>query len=105
MEREQDYPFALLVVDDQAPVITLEKSISTEVKQGKKVEIPKATAMDNVDGEVDVYVYLVTPGGILSKVELGKKVALTEKGVYEVRYLSVDAFGNLNILYYEITVV
>lgn len=105
MEREQDYPFALLVVDDQAPVITLEKSISTEVKQGKKVEIPKATAMDNVDGEVDVYVYLVTPGGILSKVELGKKVALTEKGVYEVRYLSVDAFGNLNILYYEIRVV
>lgn len=105
MEREQDYPFALLVVDDQAPEITLNGEIKTEVKQGKKVKIAKATATDNVDGDVSVYVYLVDPNGIISKVTLGEKVKLGTKGVYQLRYLAVDAFGNLNILYYDITVV
>lgn len=105
MEREQDYPFALLVVDDQAPVITLEKELKTEVKQGKEVEIVKATAQDNVDGEISVYVYLVNPSGVISKVTAGEKVQLTKLGVYELRYLAVDKFGNLKILYYHITVV
>ena len=105
MEREQDYPFALLVVDDKAPEITVNGSIKTEVKQGKQITVAKATATDNVDGEVDVYVYLVNPSGVISKATLGKKVKLTEKGVYQLRYLAVDKFGNLNILYYDITVV
>ena len=105
MEREQDYPFALLVVDDQAPVITLDGEIATEVKQGKKIKVATATAQDNVDGEVDVYVYLVDTNGIIRKVTPGKKVKLTEKGVYQLRYMAVDEFGNLNILYYDIAVV
>ncbi|MBQ7323585.1 MAG: hypothetical protein IJW96_03370, partial [Clostridia bacterium] len=105
MERQQDYPFALLVVDDQAPEITLDGEIKTEVKQGKTIKIVKATAMDNVDGEVDVYVYLVDPSGIIRKVTPGKKVKLTVEGVYQLRYLAVDEFGNLNILYYDIAVV
>lgn len=104
MEREQDYPFALLVGDDQAPEITLDKEMKTEVKQGKKVAISKATATDNVDGEVSVYAYLVSPSGVISRVTMGEKIQLTEKGVYQVRYLAVDAFGNLNIQTYYITV-
>ena len=105
MEREQDYPFALLVVDDQAPKITLEKNLQTEVKKGQKLEIVKASANDNVDGNVDVYVYLVNPNGIISKVSAGEKVTLNKTGVYQLRYMSVDAFGNLNILYYKVTVI
>jgi hypothetical protein len=75
------------------------------VKQGKQITVAKATATDNVDGEVDVYVYLVNPSGVITKVTLGQKVKLTEKGVYQLRYLAVDKFGNLSILYYDITVV
>ena len=105
MEREQDYPFALLVVDDQAPVITLNGTIKSEVKQGKEIKVATATAMDNVDAEVEVYVYLVDASGIISKVTLGKSVKLTQKGVYQLRYMAVDKFGNLNILYYDIAVV
>ena len=105
MEREQDYSFALLVVDDQAPVITLDGEMKTEVKQGKKVKIANPTATDNVDGEVQVYVYLVDPNGIISKVTPGEKMKFTEKGIYEFRYLAIDKFGNLNIQYYYITVV
>ena len=103
-EREQDYSFAILVVDDQAPEITLKSGVKGQMKQGDKVTIPKASAKDNVDGTVDVFVYLVTPGGIINNVNLGQKVTLNEKGVYELRYLAIDAFGNLNIRSYEITV-
>ena len=104
MEREQEYPFALLVVDDQKPAITLEDEIPSEVKKGKSVTIPSAAATDNVDDEVDVYVYLVEPSGVMKKVSFGEKVKLSKAGVYQIRYLSIDAFGNLNILYYDITV-
>jgi hypothetical protein len=104
MEREQDYPFGLLVVDDQAPEITLDSEVKTQVKRGKEIKIPKATANDNVDGEVKVYVYLVDPNGIISKVSFDEKVKLTKSGVYQLRYLSVDEFGNLQIDYYDITV-
>ena len=104
MEREQDYPFALLVVDDKAPEITVEKAIKTQFKQGEKLEIVKATANDNVDGEVKVYAYLVDPSGILSRATFGDKVKLTMKGEYELRYMAVDKFGNLYIRYYTITV-
>ena len=105
MEREREYPFALLVVDDHAPEITLEKQLKTEIKKGQKLEIVKATANDNVDGKVDVFVYLVNPSGIISKVTAGEKVVLSTAGVYQLRYMSVDAFGNLNILYYKVTVI
>ncbi len=104
MEREQDYPFALSVVDDKAPEITVEKGIKTQLKQGDKLEIVKATAKDNVDGEVNVYAYLVDPNGIIKKATFGDKVKLTMKGDYELRYMAVDKFGNLYIRYYTITV-
>ena len=104
MERKQEYPFALLVVDDQAPVIKLSGSVKTNAKQGDKLTIVKATAKDNVDAKVDVYAYLVDPNGIISKVNFGKRVTLNTKGVYELRYLAIDEFGNLNILCYKITV-
>ena len=105
MEREQEYPFSISVVDDQAPVITVDGTNATEIKKGKEIKIAQATAMDNVDGEVDVYVYLVDPSGVIKKVSFGEKVKLTEQGVYQIRYMSVDAFGNLNILYHNIAVV
>ena len=105
MEREQSYPFALLVVDDQKPVITLEKQLQTQVQQGKTLEIVNATANDNVDGNISVYAYLVDPSGIIRKVTMGEQVKLTEKGVYELRYMSIDEFGNLNIVYYNVAVL
>lgn len=104
MEREQEYPFALLVVDEQAPEIKVEGTIATEVQKGTSIKIANATATDNVDGEVSVYAYVVNPSGIISSVAFGESVKLSATGVYQIRYMSVDAFGNLNILYYYITV-
>lgn len=105
MEREQDYSFSILVVDDQAPEISLEGTMKTEINVNQKFEIIKASAKDNVDGDVNVYVYLVNPSGVISKVTAGEQITFAKKGVYQVRYFSIDAFGNLNILYYNVTVV
>ena len=90
-------------VDTEAPVISV-TGVPTSCNVGDTVTLPAATATDNVDGEVDVYVYLVEPSGVMKKVSFGEKVKLSKAGVYQIRYLSIDAFGNLNILYYDITV-
>ena len=105
MERKQDYSFALFVVDDQEPKITLAGTVAKQVEKGDSLEIVSATATDNVDGAVDVYVYLVDASGIVKKVTFGEKVKLNIAGKYQLRYLAVDAFGNLNILYYNIMVI
>ena len=105
MERKQDYSFALLVVDDKAPEITLAGTVAKQVEKGDSLEVVSATAKDNVDGAVDVYVYLADASGIVKKVAFGEKVKLSIAGKYQLRYLAVDAFGNLNILYYNITVI
>lgn len=105
MERKQDYSFALFVVDDQEPEITLAGTIAKQLEKGDSLEVVSATATDNVDGAVDVYVYLVDASGIVKRVTFGEKVKLSIAGKYQLRYLAVDAFGNLNILYYNITVV
>ena len=79
-------------------------SAFASVSTTSAVTIASFSATDNVDGEVDVYVYLVEPSGVMKKVSFGEKVKLSKAGVYQIRYLSIDAFGNLNILYYDITV-
>jgi len=48
---------------------------------------------------------LVTPSSLIKKVESGGTYVATEKGVYEIRYMSIDSVGNLTILTYQVTVV
>ena len=105
MEETTKYYCALYVTDIDAPIISLERDIKTEVKKGKKIDIVKATAEDNLDEKVEVYVYLVTPSGVILPVENGGTYKATEKGVYKIRYMSIDSYGNMRIDVYEITVV
>ena len=104
MENPRNYPRVIDVTDDAAPELTLQGEVKTELKQGKKMKIPSATATDNVDAEVKVYAYLVDPAGKISKVEMGEKVLFDQVGIYQLRYMTIDAFGNINIIVYEITV-
>lgn len=105
MEETIKYYCALYVTDNDAPVITLDGELKTEIKQGKKIKIVKATAKDNVDEKVEVYTYLVTPSGVIVPVENGGSYKATETGVYKIRYMSIDSYGNMRIDVYEITVV
>ena len=102
--REQEYFYAIYVVDEIVPKIVLDGEMQTEVKLGKSIHIVKATAMDNVDGKVEVYAYVVDASGIIVKVENGGSYTPTVKGVYEIRYMAFDTYGNMKILTYKVTV-
>ena len=102
--REQEYFYAIYVVDEIVPKIVLDGEMQTEVKLGKSIDIVKATAMDNVDGKVEVYAYVVDASGIIVKVENGGSYTPTAKGVYEIRYMAFDTYGNMKILTYKVTV-
>ena len=100
----RDYYIALYVTDNVAPKIALEGEMQTEVQQGDTINVVKAIAMDNLDGEVTLYTYVYTPEGVTMKVENGGSFVAMYKGVYEIRYMSIDSFGNLQLTTYEVTV-
>ena len=103
--REQEYYYALFVADYDAPIISLMGTTQTEVALGKEIKIVQAVAQDNIDGETAVYTYLVDPDGLVVKVTNGGTFVATKKGVYEIRYMSFDSFGNLRIVSRKVTVV
>ena len=103
--REQEYYYALFVADYEAPIISLMGTTQTEVELGKEIKIVQAVAQDNIDGETAVYTYLVDPDGLVVKVTNGGTFVATKKGVYEIRYMSFDSYGNLRIVSRKVTVV
>ena len=103
--REQEYYYAIYVTDSVAPIISLQGVAQTEVKLGGKINVVKAVVTDNLDTELPLYVYMVDPASIITKVENGGSFVATRKGVYEIRYMTIDSFGNLKYFTYKVTVV
>jgi hypothetical protein len=102
--NEQKFYYAVYVKDNTAPKIVLESELQTEVQQGEKITVVKALAMDNLDGELPLFTYVYTPEGVTMKVENGGSFVAMYKGVYEIRYMAIDAFGNLQCASYKVTV-
>ena len=102
--NEQRFYYAVYVKDNTAPKIVLEGEMQTEVQQGQTIKVVKALAVDNLDGELPLYTYVYTPEGITMKVENGGSFVAMYKGVYEIRYMAIDAFGNLQLATYKVTV-
>lgn len=103
--RTQTYYYALYVTDTVAPKIVLEGEMQTEIQRGQKLNVVKAISVDNVDGEVLLYTYVKDPSGVVTKVENGGSFVATQEGVYEIRYISIDSFGNLQMSVYKVTVL
>ena len=101
--RKQGGTYTVHVVDMTAPVI------STEMKNGKatlgdKINFAKATATDNLDGEVQVYVYVICPNYQALDLNDNDCFYAREKGAYIVRYMAFDSEGNTTYKDYEIVV-
>lgn len=103
--RTQTYYAALFVADNEEPIISLQGEVKSQIKLGEKIKIVSAFAVDNVDENVAVYTYLVDPDGIITSVENGGSVVATKKGVYQIRYMSIDSFGNYKLFTVQVTVV
>ena len=102
--RDRSYYYSISVIDDVKPTIKLTNLNATTAKVGETIKIAEATAFDNVDGEVDVYVYVKDSDGILQRAENGGSFRATKRGVYEIHYMAFDTYGNLAIEVCQITV-
>lgn len=91
------------VSDDVAPTIVLANEPQKTAKVGETVTLPSATANDNSEGAVELYVFLIDPLGQMSDVTSGS-FAPGQAGHYVIRYYAVDAAGNVAILDYSLEV-
>lgn len=86
--------------DKKKPVIKFSGKSTITVEAGKSVKIPKATAKDNVDGNVTKKMTITVKKGktsyksIATKIKNGKKVKFTKTGTYKITYTVKDKAGN-----------
>lgn len=91
---ERNITYALRVLDEDAPVITVKSQPPQKVAVGSELTVPDATATDELDGDIaTVYKYLQTPDGQLRKLKTNK-ITFTVKGQYVLRYYAYDSAGN-----------
>lgn len=91
--NESVFSYAVTVADDSAPTIAIHGTNKTEYKLGSVVSFAKATATDNLDGEVDVFVYVVAPN--LQVTQASDSYSVKRKGKYTVIYYAFDSSGNV----------
>ena len=97
--------FVYSVVDKIKPTMNVAGEVATTAKVGDLINLPKATATDNLSKELTVHVYVIAPNGYLSEIQgsdTGFKA--TKAGVYMVVYSVSDEEGNFESKYYKITV-
>ncbi len=98
----QPYSYTINVPDTVAPEITLSGTVPETAAYGSRVTLPAATATDNVDGAAEVFVYVFGPDQ--SVIFADGSFEANRRGRYSVRYLAMDAAGNIAIAEYTITV-
>ena len=102
--KEKNISYALNVLDLIPPVLSAPESpIPETAKAGEKLTIPGITATDAVDGELEVFVYVVRPDMRIQTVTTGS-VEFTMTGIYVIKYYAFDAAGNSDILEYTVFV-
>lgn len=97
------FSYIIVVLNDNAPEITLESEVVSQAKKGATVVLPKATGKDDIDGEVTVKVYLMTNQGQTVTLNNGA-VTFAETGTYKVFYWCSDSAGNVTCREFTITV-
>jgi hypothetical protein len=92
--------------DDEKPVLRLSYDIVETANVGDYVYVPEGKGTDNVDGEVTVYYYVITPDGVVNKFNrlLYDGFKVTTTGTYYIRYSLYDKCGNLLVVDYAIEV-
>lgn len=104
MSRPETMEIKINSYDEVAPVITLSGTKISAAYVGQTYSLATATAVDNVDGNVNVVIMVM---GTDSKMHLIKdaKFTFSSKGVYKVMYYAVDSFGNVAFESYDVVAV
>lgn len=97
--------------DKKKPVIKLSGKSNIRVKQNESVKIPKATAKDNVDGNITKKIKVSVKSGkksyasIAKKIRKNKAVKFTKIGKYTITYTVSDKAKNKATKKRTVTVV
>lgn len=96
--RFRQYIVNLDVCDEIKPELTVSSDGVINAKVGDLVNVPTATAKDNVDKDLKIYVYLENPNGETTPLQGTfdniTSFRATLKGVYKIKYLVSDSTGN-----------
>lgn len=93
------------VVDVIAPTISIPADATREGKVGEVITLKPATAIDNVDGAVDVLIFVYSPSSVIYELNAGTPAFKTNQaGTYRVMYVARDAAGNIGIETYKLIV-
>lgn len=92
------------VVNLVEPTITVDGSFLEGVKLGSTITFPNATAVDDVDGALEVNYFVVMPSGTI-KMLTGREYTPTVAGRYKIRIYAMDGSGNIAMVEKEFTVV
>jgi hypothetical protein len=99
--RSRQYVINLDVSDEIKPELTLSSETEINATVGQLVKIPTATAKDNLDEELKIYVYLINSNGESTPLQgtfnNENSFRPLEKGVYKVKYLVSDSAGNFTM--------
>lgn len=98
---DEEFVYSISVKDIDPPLINVDVSEEVRVKTGSTVKIPGATANDNYDKDVKVYVYVETPRGVYVNIDENSFVAQL-KGKYKVIYMAYDKAGNVAFRSYTV---
>lgn len=90
------YSRTITVLDDEAPVITLNGEIVEEVNLNDKVVLPKFSVTDNITAAENIASGIILEGPDSSFMYLKSyEFTATVKGKYIVRYYAIDEAGNV----------
>ncbi len=89
------YSNVVNVVDNVAPIITISGDLLGEYKKGDKITLPAASATDNLNGTLTVFVAIYTPNGARIYLAPNAQYTFDQTGTYTVKYIVYDAIGNI----------
>lgn len=93
-KAENNFVYALEVIDKVAPEIKFVGERVTTAKVGDTVQVQEVEVYDALDGKIEnIGIFVITPNGVYKKVE--HNVFKAEKvGTYTVVYYAYDSSGN-----------
>ena len=106
--NETRFLYALNVLDDEAPQITLHHSVQDQVVVGKSIILPDISVSDNVSTQENIICtkYFLTRDGRISELTgNSNSVKATEAGVWEIRIVAYDEAHNIQIIRYYVEVI
>ena len=94
---------ALSVKDEVAPEIKIDVKLNT-YSVNSKIDVAKATVVDDKDGEIDYFVFVVDANEYVTYLTEELSFTADKKGIYQVIYYAVDSSANATFESYYIQV-